>query len=85
MNEASAQVSWWLWTCIGLLLLSQSTVLFLHARSRGGRAWFWGLWGLTQFPCPTLVYLLLQWRRNRKRGLIAAESAEREDGGMNDG
>ncbi|QMV44929.1 sigmaY antisigma factor component [Cohnella cholangitidis] len=79
------QGNWWLWTFLGLLLLAQSTGLFVHARSRGGKAWFWGLWGLTQFPCPTLVYLLLQWWKNRKRKLEAEGNNRLKDGGTNDG
>lgn len=55
---------------ITCLLLVQSISLFIDAKKRGSFPWFWGLWGLIQFPCPTLFYLLFvrkiyrHWRRN---------------------
>ncbi|WP_256761245.1 sigmaY antisigma factor component [Cohnella sp. WQ 127256] len=73
MTEETLKVSWWFWSLLGLLLLMQSTGLFLHAKRRGGKAWLWGLWGLTQFPSPTLTYMLLQWWKKRKRRLKAIE------------
>lgn len=54
---------------IVLILLVQSTLLFIDAKKKRGFAWFWGLWGLIQFPLPTLFYLLfviLPHRRRRK-------------------
>ncbi|TVX95458.1 hypothetical protein [Cohnella terricola] len=75
MNEL-AKVDWRLWLGIGILLFAQSTGLFLHARSRGRKAWFWGLWGLTHFPSPLMTYLLLQVWKNykKKRQTKAAEN-----------
>lgn len=54
---------------IVLTLLVQSTLLFIDAKKKRGFAWFWGLWGLIQFPMPTLFYLLfvvLPYKRKRK-------------------
>lgn len=54
---------------IVLTLLVQSTLLFIDAKKKQGFAWFWGLWGLIQFPMPTLFYLLfvvLPYKRKRK-------------------
>ncbi|MBT2292463.1 hypothetical protein J7E73_25680 [Paenibacillus albidus] len=50
-------VGLWIGLAAGLML--QGTLLFRDARLRGRRAWFWGLWGITGIPTPTLVYLLL--------------------------
>jgi hypothetical protein len=67
-------VPFWLWVGIAAVLLLQGTWLFRDARKRdkGKMAWFWGLWGLTGAPTPTLVYLLVvilpdRWRAKRKR------------------
>ncbi|OXS52353.1 hypothetical protein B1A99_34325 [Cohnella sp. CIP 111063] len=84
MNDL-AQMEWLLWLGLGMLLLAQSTGLFLHARSRGRKAWFWGLWGLTNFPSPLVTYALLQaWNaRKRKRQTKSAEN--HSEGEMRDG
>ncbi|MFC4322107.1 sigmaY antisigma factor component [Litchfieldia salsa] len=42
-----------------ILLVIQSSWLFLDARKRGHNYWFWGLWGLIQAPLPTIFYLLI--------------------------
>ncbi|GAB6988687.1 hypothetical protein [Paenibacillus pini] len=49
----------WVFILGALLLLGQATWLFWDAGKRGKRKWFWGIWGLTQFPSPLLVYLIL--------------------------
>ncbi|WP_338472446.1 transcriptional regulator [Niallia sp. XMNu-256] len=52
-----------------VILLVQSTLLFIDAKKKNGFAWFWGLWGLIQFPMPTLFYLLfviLPYKRKQK-------------------
>ncbi|TJY38537.1 hypothetical protein E5161_20270 [Cohnella pontilimi] len=61
------QEAWPILIACGVLLLCQGTLLFLDARKRGGKAWFWGLWGLIQFPMPTITYALLLWWKKRKR------------------
>ncbi len=51
-----------------ITLLIQSTLLFIHAKKHGSFAWFWGIWGLIQFPLPTVFYLLfVVWPRRRKQ------------------
>ncbi|AQR79848.1 hypothetical protein B1222_12670 [Paenibacillus larvae subsp. pulvifaciens] len=57
----------WLIPLIIVLLLIQSFCLFTNARRRGRNAWFWGLWGLIQLPCPTLFYLLFVVKPFRKK------------------
>jgi len=57
------------WVLIIVLLILQSTWLFIDSRKRGKLFWFWGLWGLTQFPTPLLVYIIFnrkQWFRKRR-------------------
>jgi len=66
MNEVPEQYVLPILLVAGVILLSQGTALFLHARSHGGKAWLWGLWGLTQFPSPTLTYMLVRWLKKRK-------------------
>lgn len=54
-----AELPLWALALIALVLLAQSTLLFLDARRRGASPWFWGLIGLIQAPWPTVFYLLL--------------------------
>jgi len=43
----------------GVILLLQSTYLFIDARKRDSNPWFWGLWGLIQCPFPLLFYFII--------------------------
>ncbi|MNE85697.1 Negative regulatory protein YxlD [compost metagenome] len=57
----------WALILIALLLLAQSTWMFIDARKRGRRAWLWGLWGVLNCPSPLIVYLLaVVWVDYRK-------------------
>lgn len=58
MEERLAR-SVWFWALIASLLILQSTWLFLDARKRERMPWFWGLWGLIQFPLPLITYWLV--------------------------
>ena len=59
-----------LWA-LGMILLTvvvQGYLLFLDARRHTRFAWLWGIWGLLQFPLPTITYLLFVkkiWRKRR--------------------
>ncbi|MBW5449395.1 sigmaY antisigma factor component [Cohnella sp. CFH 77786] len=66
MKALTASQAWPILVPVAMILLAQGTCLFLHARRRGGKAWFWGLWGMIQFPWPTIAYALLIWWRRRK-------------------
>lgn len=57
---------WYGWFALVLLLGAQGSWLFLDARQKGERAWFWGLWGLIQTPMPLLFYWLFVLRRHRR-------------------
>lgn len=55
---------------LALLLLTQSILLFIDAKKKGSFAWFWGIWGLIQFPLPTVFYILfviIPRKKRRKR------------------
>lgn len=66
MNDFTLSEAWPILVPVGLILLLQGTWLFLDARKHGGKAWFWGCWGLIQFPLPLLTYSFLKWRRYRR-------------------
>ncbi|WP_279390765.1 sigmaY antisigma factor component [Alkalihalobacillus sp. LMS39] len=61
MNVKPEDMPIYFWIGIALVLLAQSTWLFIDARRRGHHRWFWGIWGLIHFPSPLLFYLL--WSR----------------------
>ncbi|WP_219838771.1 hypothetical protein [Paenibacillus sp. R14(2021)] len=44
---------------VAAVLLCQSNWLFADAKKHSRYPWFWGLWGLIQFPLPLLCYLLI--------------------------
>ncbi|WP_020618232.1 hypothetical protein [Paenibacillus daejeonensis] len=56
--EELQAVPWYMWGILGVALLTQGISLFIDARKRGSYPWFWGIWGLIQFPTPTVIYLL---------------------------
>lgn len=60
-----SEIPWWGWILLVLLLGTQGTWLFLDARKRGARAWFWGLWGLIQCPMPILFYWFFVLRKRK--------------------
>ncbi|MCJ8009259.1 transcriptional regulator [Lederbergia wuyishanensis] len=49
------------------ILLAQSTLLFIDAKKKGAFAWLWGIWGLIQFPGPTIFYYFIVIRPYRKK------------------
>ncbi|MBW7476413.1 hypothetical protein K0T92_16900 [Paenibacillus oenotherae] len=55
----------------GIILLCQSSWLFIDARSRSRYPWLWGIWGLIQCPMPLIVYWLVvrvDWSKRRQKG-----------------
>lgn len=64
-----AEVPLYLWILLATLLFSQGLWLFLDSRKRNANRWFWGLWGLIQFPTPLLAYLLLHYKTMSKKQL----------------
>ncbi|WP_186327968.1 hypothetical protein [Paenibacillus xylanexedens] len=57
----------WL-TLLGIFLLVQGTWIFQDARKRGRFPWLWGLWGITGFPTPLIIYWFVVIRSQRKPG-----------------
>ena len=57
----------WIWVVLTIVLLGQGTWLFHDARKKERNRWFWGIWGLVQFPTPLIVYWLVVQITNRKR------------------
>ncbi|MCG7385802.1 sigmaY antisigma factor component [Paenibacillus sp. ACRRY] len=52
---------------IAILLFVQGTWIFQDARKRGRFPWLWGLWGITGFPTPLIVYWFVVIRSGRRR------------------
>lgn len=51
-----------------IIFFIQSIWLFKDAQKRRGFKWFWGIWGLIQFPMPILFYFLFViWPENRRK------------------
>ena len=55
------------WIILALILFTQGSWLFFDARKRGANAWFWGIIGLIQCPCPLIFYLAIVRKALRKR------------------
>lgn len=64
--KTTYDLPWYGWAALAALLLTQGTWLFLDARRRGARAWFWGFWGMIQCPMPLLFYWLFVVRPARR-------------------
>lgn len=61
------QLPLWAWIGLALIMLVQSTWLYVDSRRQGARyPWFWGIWGLIQAPVPTIVYLFAVRKIHRK-------------------
>ncbi|BCG61004.1 hypothetical protein PUR_44290 [Paenibacillus sp. URB8-2] len=68
----------WAWAVLATVLMTQGALLFRDARARGRWHWFWGLWGMTTFPLPTVLYLLLVvFPENRQKRKEIAEEDKR--------
>lgn len=49
------------------IMLAQSILLFIDAKKKGSYAWIWGIWGLLQFPLPSIFYYFIVIRPYRKK------------------
>lgn len=68
------EVPFGVWILLAAVLLLQGTWLFRDAQRRGLEklSWFWGIWGLTGLPSPTICYLcfvVLPAKRRAKKNL----------------
>lgn len=55
------------------MMIAQSTLLFIDAKKKGAKAWFWGIWGLLQCPLPSIFYYFFVVRPYRKKMIIEEE------------
>lgn len=55
------------WILIVLVLLTQGIWLFINARKHGHLFWFWGIWGLIQFPLPLFFYYIFARKIFKRR------------------
>lgn len=67
MTRHPQELQPWQIALLGFILLSQSIFLFVDARKRGRNPWFWGIWGLIQFPVPLLTYWLIIRKSLRRK------------------
>lgn len=69
MNRELHAMPWYLWLPIAVILLMQGGWLFYDARKNTKYPWFWGIWGMTGFPTPIVIYLIFIrkiWKRKRE-------------------
>jgi hypothetical protein len=59
MKQEFSTIPLYAWIIIGTLLLSESIWLFRDAQKHKTIPWLWGLWALTSFPTPLVVYLIV--------------------------
>lgn len=55
------------------IMITQSILLFIDAKKKGAKAWFWGIWGLFQCPLPSIFYYFFVIRPYRKKLLFEGE------------
>lgn len=58
MKTSLIEIPIFIWIAIALLLITQSTWMFIDARKHGHNHWLWGTLGLIQFPSYLLIYLI---------------------------
>lgn len=56
----------WFILIVVLLVFCQGVWMFRHAQRRGRFPWFWGIWGISSFPLPLIVYYFAVIRKDRK-------------------
>jgi len=59
---------WLMFAAAFAITLPQGILLFRSAQKRGHFPWLWGLWGLTTFPLPTILYYIFVIRPDRING-----------------
>lgn len=60
------EVPIWGWVLIAMILLIQSSILYIQAKKIGKAPWLWGILGLVQFPVPSIIFMIL-WKTVWKR------------------
>lgn len=67
MNGSIDEIPLFAWIVVVILLLSQSTWMFLDAKKYGHNYWLWGILGLIQFPTYLVIYLIFARKIFRKK------------------
>ncbi|MEH6941788.1 transcriptional regulator [Bacillus sp. JJ722] len=67
ISELSLTAQIIFWTILAVLMLTQSTLIFLSARKRGKNPWFWGFIGLFNIPFSALLYYFFVIFPDRKK------------------
>lgn len=70
MNDffnTSTEIPPWFWVFYVLVILPQGIWLFRKSQKTTRFPWFWGIWGLIQFPLPILSYYIFVIRKQRKK------------------
>lgn len=67
MNQPIENFPVYLYFLIALILLMQSTWMFIDARKHGHNHWLWGILGLIHFPMYLLIYLIFARKIFRKK------------------
>lgn len=68
ISDLSLTVQIVLWLVLAVLMLTQSTLIFLSARKRGKNPWFWGFIGLFNIPFSAILYYFFVIFPERKKG-----------------
>jgi hypothetical protein len=56
----------WVVVLVVLFVFCQGIWIFRDAQKRGRFPWLWGIWGMSNFPLPLIVYYFAVIRRDRK-------------------
>lgn len=56
----------WIVVPVILFVFCQGVWIFRDAQKRGRFPWLWGIWGISTFPVPLIVYYFAVIRRDRK-------------------
>lgn len=68
IENLSAENQLILFIAIGLLLLIQSTSIFISARRHNKNPWFWGFIGLLNIPSGAVFYYLFVIYSEKRKG-----------------
>jgi hypothetical protein len=59
MDSLAVNFPIWALPPLFVILFSEAVWLFRDAHKQGANPWLWGLWALTNFPTPLVVYLIV--------------------------
>ena len=56
----------WLVVIALIFVFCQGVCIFRDAQKRGRYPWLWGLWGISNFPTPLIIYYFAVVRRDKR-------------------